>query len=82
MLNPAGKVIEDFKPTYNKANDLDFDLSLINDKWTYSFTMNDIETLGCAESATTNKDGNPATLYTCDISMHFYYDYDQTFATK
>ena len=82
MLDTKGKVIEKFKPTYLPKGVFDLDASLISDKWTYSFTMNDIETLGCAESATFTQDNKDATKYTCPLEMHFYYDYAETFATK
>ena len=41
----------------------------------------DVENWGCVESATTTKNGD-ATLYACDMQVHFYYDYAKTFANK
>ena len=67
LLDKDGSVSEDFLPTYSAKSDLDFDNSVINDKWEYSFTMSDIENLNCATEETTNSDGNAAVMHTCDI---------------
>ena len=73
-IDADGKAIEGFKPAVVYEDSLKVLKQTI--------TLSELNDYGCEEEEFECNDGKECVKYTCNVSLHFYYDYEKEFTNR